>query len=251
MTIDGSQDIDQQPAPWWQVACVIALLIVSNVVANLWLLEWMYVPWNILIAVIVATFVIRVDQQSLDDLGLLPRKIPLGLRFGGGFAVVVFLAYLIAVAFPATREFFSDDRADQPFSSLLIQLLVVIPFGTVLMEEFVFRGVLPAMFHDRFVTKHRKLYGDLLAALCFGLWHVLPSLSMYSSNSALQDLVGGTAAQILTVVGSVVATGVAGMFWSWMRNRSGSLAGAFILHYAINAFGLTFAWLTFNPQALG
>lgn len=241
----------RQIAPWWPVAVVLSILVVSNVVANLWLLEWMYVPWNILVAIGIVTFALRVDKQSTDDLGLLARKIPTGLRFGGAFALVVLAVYIAAVALPTTRGFFSDDRADQSFNDLLIQLAIVIPFGTVLMEEFIFRGVLPAMFHDRFSSKQRRLYGDLLAALCFGLWHVLPSLSMYSSIPALQDLLGGPAAQFLTVAGSVIATGVAGMFWSWMRNRSSSLAGPIILHYSINAFGLTIAWLTFNPQALG
>ncbi|WP_214408890.1 CPBP family intramembrane glutamic endopeptidase [Sphaerisporangium fuscum] len=171
-----------------------------------------------------------------------------GARAGGALAGAVAAVYTGGVLLPATRRFFRDERAlGLSRARLLEEVLVQVPLGTVLLEEVAFRGVLPAAL--------RRSYGPAAAvpgsAALFGLWHVLPSLDMARANPALSDLAGAApalgdlaggedrtaaAGVVRVVVGSVVFTGVAGVFFSWLRGRGGLLAPS-LLHLATNSFG--------------
>ena len=128
--------------------------------------------------------------------------------------------YLVGLALPFTRDLFQDDRADITLSAMLWQSLVMVPFGTVLMEEIAFRGVLPAMFRKRLGGGDSPLLkADILAALLFGLWHVLPSWNVNETNPVFRDLLPGPLGRAAAITAGVMGTALAGMGWSWLRNR--------------------------------
>lgn len=222
---------------------VLGTLVVSNVMANQVLPDWAYIPWNCSVAVVLVLIAMRLDGASADDLGLATRRLPDGLRWGAAVSGLMLAVYLIGLALPFTRELFNDDRADVGLSALLWRTLVAIPFGTVLMEEIAFRGVLPAMFRRRTAAHDNgPLRADIYAALLFGLWHVLPSLDLTESNQALGDLLPGPIGVVLAIAAGVVGTAIAGMVLSWLRNRSGSLAAPAMVHIASNSIGYVLAW---------
>jgi membrane protease YdiL (CAAX protease family) len=73
----------------------------------------------------------------------------------------------------------------------------------------------------------------------FGLWHVLPSLGLAGDNQAVGDAVGkGTAGQVLSVLGTVLFTGLSGVVFCELRRRSGSLLASAGLHWATNGIGV-------------
>jgi membrane protease YdiL (CAAX protease family) len=225
------------------VVVVLGTLVVSNVMANEVLPSWAYVPWNCGVAVVLVVTAMRLDGCSADDLGLATRRIPSGLRWGGAVSAAVLAGYLAALAIPATRDLFNDERADVGLLDMLVRTLVMIPLGTVLMEEIAFRGVLPAMFRRRLGSSGSgALRADVAAALLFGLWHVLPSLDLNDANPVLRDLLPGPLGQLATIAGGVVATAAAGMALSWLRNRSGSLVAPAMLHCSTNSIGYVLAW---------
>ena len=77
------------------------------------------------------------------------------------------------------------------------------------------------------------------SSVLFGLWHVLPSLGLASDNAAIGDTVGtGRSAQLISVVGTVVFTGLSGVVFCELRRRSGSLLAPAGLHWATNAIGV-------------
>lgn len=233
-----------EKAPLAPLLAVLGLLTVSNVMANEVLPSWAYVPWNCAVAVALAVIAVRGDGLDTIDLGLAQRRLPDGLRWGAVVSAGVVAVYLIGLALPLTRDLFVDERADVGTAAMLWRVLVAIPFGTVLMEEMAFRGVLPAMFRRR--CAHRPdgaLRADLLAALLFGLWHMLPSLDLGDANPVFRDLLPGAVGTVVAVSGSVLATAAAGMALSWLRNRSGSLAAPIMFHCSINGVGYTLAWL--------
>ncbi len=225
------------------MVAVLATLVVSNVMANQVLPDWAYIPWNCAVAVVLVLLAVRADGLGANDLGLATRRLPDGLRWGAAVSGGLIAVYLVGLALPWTRDLFNDDRADVGLQALLWRTLVAIPFGTVLMEEIAFRGVLPAMFRRR-TTGHANgaLRADIYAALLFGVWHVLPSLDLTESNQALGDLLPGPVGVVLAIAAGVVGTAIAGMVLTWLRNRSGSLAAPVMVHITSNSIGFVIAW---------
>ncbi|MCB1267711.1 MAG: CPBP family intramembrane metalloprotease [Microthrixaceae bacterium] len=223
---------------------VVGVLVGSNVIANEVLPSWAYIPWNIAVAGTLVWVARRWGRTSFRELGLSPDRLRSGLVWGGLAATAVAGITAIGALLPVTRELFHDDRAaDLSLGGLAAYALVEIPLGTVLAEETMFRGVLPAMFRRRFA--HRRnwaIRGDATAAVLFGLWHVLPSLDLAASNTALKDLPFGLGVPV-AIAASVGATAAAGLGFTWLRNRSGSLAAPMLLHWAINGSGIVAAWI--------
>ncbi|ETK33242.1 CPBP family glutamic-type intramembrane protease [Microbispora sp. ATCC PTA-5024] len=179
-----------------------------------------------------------------------------GAVVGGALAAGVAAVYAAGVALPRTRPLFHDERAlGLSRARVLEEALVQVPFGTVLLEEVGFRGVLPALFG-------RVLPAGAAAAASaglFGLWHVLPALDMARANLTLGRLAAGESPDLehaasaapakagdvgtaRLVAGTVLSTSAAGMAFHELRRRSGLLAPS-LLHLATNSLGYAAARL--------
>jgi membrane protease YdiL (CAAX protease family) len=79
---------------------------------------------------------------SWQDLGLGPGTWRPGLRWAAVEIAIVGLVLAAAAALPLTREAFRDTRYRLDLGNTLLTSLVLIPIGTVLVEELAFRGVL-------------------------------------------------------------------------------------------------------------
>ncbi|BBH69083.1 hypothetical protein ACTI_57680 [Actinoplanes sp. OR16] len=172
------------------------------------------------------------------DLGLSPRTLTRGSKYAAGAVLAVAVVYGIAAAVPATRPAFQDGRYDLNPHSVLQTAFLVIPLGTVLLEEVAFRGVLHGL-----VNRHRgAVWASVVSSVLFGMWHILPSLRLAEANKAIGAAVGGGAAgQVLAVAGAVAFTALAGLLLCELRRRSGSLLAAAALHWATNGMGLLVA----------
>jgi len=77
------------------------------------------------------------------------------------------------------------------------------------------------------------------SSVLFGLWHVLPSLSLPTDNVAVGEAVGtGQSAELISVLSTVAFTGLTGVLFCELRRRSGSLLAPAGLHWATNALGV-------------
>lgn len=164
-----------------------------------------------------------------------------GAIAGGALAGGVAVAYAIGIAHPRTRPLFLDERAlALSRRRVLEEALVQVPFGTVLLEEVGFRGVLPAVLGRRLPPRTAVA----ASAALFGLWHVLPALDMARANPALGRLASGestrkpgvSAETARLVAGTVLSTAAAGIFFHELRRRAGLLAPS-LLHLATNSLG--------------
>lgn len=116
---------------------------------------------------------------------------------------------------------------------VLVTLAVVIPSGTVLVEELVFRGVVLGL-----LRRLASPWGAVAwASVVFGLWHVVPAWRAQADNALL-----GQTSRGLTVLGTFLATAAAGVFFCWLRQRSGSLAAPALAHVGTNSIPLVVAW---------
>ena len=175
---------------------------------------------------------------SWSELGLSRRAWAKGGAVAAVAVAAVAVVYVVAAALPATRAAFLDTRYQLPTGQALITALVLIPLGTVLVEEIAFRGVLQGL-----VTRHRGAgWGLGLPSALFGAWHILPSLGLNRVNPAVAGLAGnGTSAQVLAVLGAVAFTAVAGLLLGEVRRRRRSVLAPIGLHWAVNGMGVLVA----------
>ncbi|WP_433291695.1 lysostaphin resistance A-like protein [Actinoplanes sp. CA-030573] len=169
------------------------------------------------------------------DLGLSRRTLVPGLKYAVGAILAVAAVYAVGAAIPLTRPAFQDVRYHLHPGAALLTAFIIVPLGTVLLEEIAFRGVLLGL-----VKRHRgATWASITSSVLFGLWHILPSLRLGQANQAVGAVLGG--GRWLPVLGAVAFTAVAGLLLCELRRRSGSLLAAAALHWATNGLGLLVA----------
>ncbi len=212
------------------LAAVVGVLVLVNTTRSL------VVPsaWHLWFALLMTVVVVGIGVAGgldRDELGLDPARAGAGARLGGLVALVVLVVLVVGALLPLTAGAFEDDRAGIPFPELALRVLVVIPVGTVLVEELVFRGVLDGLLH----RVASPTVAVVTGALVFGAWHVLPA----ARSSGLA-----------AAAGTFVATAAAGFGFSWLRRRSGSLLAPVLAHTATNSFALVVAWVVSRSNPL-
>jgi membrane protease YdiL (CAAX protease family) len=188
----------------------------------------------------------RLDGLGWSQLGLGRDRLASGCRWGLGAIGVVAGVYVVGILLPMTRPAFQDVRYDLPLPEALRTAFVVIPFGTVLLEELAFRSVLWG-----FLSRHLRQWQVLVStSVLFGFWHVIPALNAGETNRGVSDAVGGSGSAAV-VAGTVALTTIGGFVFGELRRRSGSVLASAGAHWATNALGVLFglvAW-RLDPQS--
>jgi membrane protease YdiL (CAAX protease family) len=206
---------------------LVAALAAANVVRSTWLDDGAHLPFNVAVGA-GALAIGRAARLDRDELGVGDGALRRGLRWGLPVLAVIGGAAVLGGLLPATSSLFEDPRGDIGAGELLLRTLVVIPVGTVLVEEVAFRGVLQGL-AGRLLTPVRA---GALTAVLFGWWHVLPAWNSAEPGE-----------QAAAALGTLVATTAAGAGFSWLRHRSGSLLAPVLAHIATNSAALVGAWL--------
>lgn len=214
---------------------MIGVLAVANVMSNRVLPDAAYVPWNLAIAAVCVLIARRAATPA--EIGFTHWRS--GVAWGMTLFIFTAGLLLLAVTMPVFNDLYHDRRVSPASSTMLYQTIVRIPLGTVVLEETAFRGVLPGLLAKRFGL----LRGSFVASLLFGLWHVLPALDLNKVNPTMTELFGDGAAGIaVAVVFAVIGTLAAGLWWCWIRYRSGSVLATMIAHVATNSVAYGIAW---------
>jgi membrane protease YdiL (CAAX protease family) len=211
------------------VAAVVALTVTINV--------WVHVgpPWTHLVTGPLGAFalvlVARAGGLSWEQLGLAPDRFGPGLVVGLAVSALVAAAVGVGVVLPATRRTFLDSRYDVPLRDAVGTALVTIPLATVVFEETAFRGVLWGE-----IERHAGgIAATAGSAVLFGVWHVLPGLDVSRTSTAITGAGGHPSRRaLITVLGVVVGTALAGVVLAELRRRTGSLIAPVLVHWAAN-----------------
>jgi membrane protease YdiL (CAAX protease family) len=222
------------------MALVVALAAAGNVATNLLAPAALYVPTALLVAAAAVLIAVRVGGCGARDLGLARADLVPGVRLGAVAVAVVAGLLAVGVALPATRGLFADRRVDQhSVLALLYATLVRIPFGTALLEETLFRGVLLGLGLRQWQPGVAVAWSSAL----FGLWHVLPAGGLAGYNPAVAGTLHGGGGRLLVTAAAVAASALAGALFCWLRLRSGSLLAPVMLHAATNSLAYATAWV--------
>jgi membrane protease YdiL (CAAX protease family) len=214
----------------------VVVLAIANILTNRVLPDWAYLPFNVGLTVLL----VRLGRREVTDREMGFTAWSSGFRWGGVVALATLAIYLAAVVLPPFHDLFEDRRVDASVWSVLYHTLVRIPFGTVLLEEVAFRGVLPALL----AVPWGRFRAYLLASVLFGFWHVLPSWRLGDVNPVADRMLGdGAAGQVAGIAFAVAGTFLAGMWLSFLRARSGSILAPMMAHVATNSFGYAIAWV--------
>jgi membrane protease YdiL (CAAX protease family) len=211
------------------VAVIVAVTVITNVWVHLGP-TWTHLvtgPLGALALVLVG----RAAGLSWEQLGLAPDRLAPGLAAGLAASVLVAAAVAVGVVLPATRRAFLDSRYDVPLGHAVRTALVTIPLSTVVFEETAFRGVLWGE-----IERHAGgIAATAGSAVLFGVWHVLPGLDVSRTSTAITGAGSRSARRtVITVLGVVVGTALAGVVLAELRRRTGSLVAPVLVHWAAN-----------------
>jgi len=134
---------------------------------------------------------------------------------------------------------------------LLKDVLIDMPIGIAVLEELAFRGLLFSSIRTRFPAK----WAIAGSAGGFAAWH----LTVTATSAAQSNL--STAARLpsflkpfvlpIAVVGGMLTTGVAGVMFAWLRERTGNLVGPIIAHWLVDGVMIAALWIRRGPTAGG
>lgn len=221
-------------ATFWATAAVLAAFNVARALGAFGRLADVV---GLLVAVALVAWALR-SGRTRSQLGLARDRVRSGLVWGGAAFGVVLAVVVLAAVLPGSSGFLDDDRARISLPALLFELGVSILLLTVVPEELTFRGVLLGAGTEAWGRRR----GMLASSALFGLWHVAPTLGTAQGNAQLGEAASSGGGKAGLVVGAVLATFVAGMVFSWLRLRSGSVVAPMLAHLATNGVTLVVAW---------
>lgn len=216
----------------WAVAVVVVVLAFVNVI------DVRIAHASLVVGPVAAAGLLLLARWaglSWHELGLGAGTWRRGLAWAAAAIGAVTVVFVVGAALPLTRAAFRDSRYDLGWPAALRTAFLLIPLGTVLFEEVAFRGVLWGL-----LRRARGVWtATVVSSALFGLWHVLPSLGLATDNEAIRSTVGaGATGKALSVLATVLFTGLSGVVFCELRRRSGSLLASAGLHWATNGVGV-------------
>ncbi len=168
---------------------------------------------------------------SVAGLGLASDRLRTGARVGLAVGAPIVAGIAAASRAGATSDYFDDARVRGATPrKAAYEAALRIPIATALGEELIFRGALLGLFGRR----HSTVTAVAASSLLFGMWHVLPTLESLALNPP-EDGDHSATHKLGVVAGTVAATTAAGVGFSLLRLRSGSVLAPVIVHAAINS----------------
>ncbi|MCC5952953.1 MAG: CPBP family intramembrane metalloprotease [Acidimicrobiia bacterium] len=123
---------------------VVGLLVAWNLVGNLAVPDAWYVPTNLAVAGALVAVAWWAGLRA-REVGLSRGTVTQGVRWGGVVAAAVLVVVALGTLVPFAADAYTDERVDVDGAGLAFYALVRIPFGTVVLEEVAFRGILLAL----------------------------------------------------------------------------------------------------------
>ncbi len=191
--------------------------------------QFIYVAWAVGMVAITGLVARRAARLSWAEIGLAGAGYKSSAAVGAVVGLVLAAPPLLFMIFPflltAPPRYHEIQTLDA--AGLIWRLGVEASIATALTEEFLFRGVLQALFT-------RVLTGPLALVstnIVFALWHLAANALTLEQNTLALPFVPAALAQWLGYAGSLVAVGIGGFVFSLLRERTHHLAGSIAAHW--------------------
>lgn len=178
--------------------------------------------------------VLGVSRQSMRD----------GIVWGGiGGAAIAGAVAGVAALHP---QVVTDRRpASMTSREAARYVLMDMPLITVVPEEIVFRSALPVVLSE---PGRPRWQIDLVSAVLFGAWHLLPYRSLREHHPGTAE-VAESRGDVVTAAAHTMGLAVAGAGLDRLRRRSDSLLAPVLVHWSVNAAGFAAArWVARRRQ---
>jgi CAAX protease family protein len=218
----------------------VALIAASNIVLNRVVPRQLAAPAG-LAAAGCMTVLASSAGADLRAQGLSPGAAGRGLKAGLALGIPIGAIAFLGAYMPMTRSFFRDHRiVSLTPAEAAHEVLVRMPLATAAGEEVLFRGGFESL-----LESHASPSAAALAsAFTFGAWHILPTYDRLGSNPGMAETHKGSAGRQLAIIAaSACTTAVAGLGFSWLRRRTGSVVAPILVHWSINAAAFVGGWL--------
>lgn len=220
-------------AHMFHLVAILVLVGYANVISNEVLDEVWHIPFNLGILG-VALLIARRAGTTWTTMGLRSDRARRGVTVGGVVIAMIVAGVAVAIAIPATRELFRDDRIiEHSVGWGLFQAFIRIPLATALYEEVLFRGVVFGML----IRRRSPLVAGIVTSILFGLWHILPTLDTLQTNPA-GDLFSGITGLVVAILGAIAGTFVAGLGFLWIRLYANSTYASVLAHIGTNSVAM-------------
>ena len=123
------------------IGAVLALIVVANLVRTVWIPGLWDFWWNVGFAASVGA-VGAAAAMTAEEVGTARSTWASGARLGAIVFAAISGVVVLAALLPFGAEQAADERTAVSAGQMLLRVLVLIPIGTVVVEELVFRGVL-------------------------------------------------------------------------------------------------------------
>jgi membrane protease YdiL (CAAX protease family) len=156
-----------------------------------------------------------------------------GVLLGLGLAVLPLLFLFLFSAFPVLLggPVHYPAITEMSRAQLLWELLVRVPIVTVLLQEFVFRGLL----QRRFTLALGFWRSIFTANTFFSAWHLVIAWDAVSQQQIALPFLPPLAFHLLGYVGALAVVLIGGMVLSLLRWRTDNLAGPIAAHWLVVA----------------
>lgn len=217
-----------------ELVLVILILLYGTVLARLVPIKY-HLLLNIgisLVAIILGlSFGLDYSQMGLSVYSILP-----GIAVAFAATAIIIIGTLIISVIPPLRHYFlGNNLANASGKLIAFEAAIRIPFGTALVEEILFRGVLLGLL----LVHHDSILAIVISAAIFGFWHIFPTINSLENNQVMAAKMNGQKIRITgAVMGTVLITGVAGLVFGWLRLIAGSVIAPWLVHWSINASGV-------------
>lgn len=221
--------------PYAQEAVLVILILLYSTVLERLVPRRFHLYLNIGIA-IVAILLGLSFGLNFEQMGLAFNKILPGMFIAILAAGTIVIGTSIIATIPILRRFFLGDNLAKASGKLITyEATIRVPFGTALIEEVLFRGVLLGLL----LQHNTMLIAILISSVIFGLWHILPTISMLEQNKILEKANKDLAhRKYSSIVGVVIITASAGLIFAWLRILANSIVAPWLLHWSINSSGM-------------
>jgi membrane protease YdiL (CAAX protease family) len=218
----------------------VALLAVTAVLVGTVVPGWAYPIINTTVAVALIAVALT-SGVSATAVGLTFGRRPMLATAIGLLCVAAVLG--AGWALPSVREVITaSPAASISTTQLLWAVLVRVPFGTVLLEEVAFRGVLPALLG---ADGRRWAWRPMLGASgLFGLFHVFPAVQQGQCDELAVHSLFCPAGPILAPIAVMLVAVALGLLLCLVRHVGGGLIASFTVHTVANSAGYLMAWMS-------